>query len=129
MRRNFSRRRLIALQLEHLELARHLVGAQAGKGGKARVVPLGEEAEAWLQAYLLRVRPQLVRNPALTHVFVDPGRLSRHGPAPPGQPPYDGALRDHPRRAGASVHGEPAAGPRGARTLRAKSIFVGQHPV
>lgn len=62
---------LCALKLDQLELSRHLVRVPRGKGGKGRVVPLGEEAEVWLQTYLVRVRPQLVRNPALTHVFVD----------------------------------------------------------
>ena len=32
-----------------------------GKGGKERVVPLGEEAAAWLARYLREARPQLAR--------------------------------------------------------------------
>ena len=31
-----------------------------GKGGKSRVVPMGQEAEVWLEEYL-RLRPQLLR--------------------------------------------------------------------
>jgi site-specific recombinase XerD len=40
-----------------------------GKGGKERVVPLGEEASHWLARYLREVRPELVRG-AEAAVFV-----------------------------------------------------------
>jgi integrase/recombinase XerD len=40
-----------------------------GKGGKERVVPLGEEAAHWLARYLREARPQLVRG-AQDAVFV-----------------------------------------------------------
>jgi site-specific recombinase XerD len=41
----------------------------AGKGGKERVVPLGEEAAYWLRRYLAELRPQLARG-ADNHVFL-----------------------------------------------------------
>ena len=75
-----------------------------GKGGKERLVPLGEEAQHWLQRYLDDARPQLAGKRALAPLFVtargqapsrqqfwhlvkrhaaaagiDPGRISPHG--------------------------------------------------
>ena len=43
-----------------------------GKGGKERLVPLGEEAQHWLERYLARSRPQLAGNRALAPLFLDP---------------------------------------------------------
>lgn len=45
-----------------------------GKGDKSRVVPVGEEAEAWLARYLQEVRPRLVRG---RHEFVFVSRLGK----------------------------------------------------
>ena len=42
-----------------------------GKGGKERLVPLGEEAQHWLQRYLAQSRPQLAASAPLS-LFVDP---------------------------------------------------------
>ena len=53
-----------------------------GKGGKERIVPLGEEAGHWLARYLHHARPQLVRG-AENAVFVSARGLS---PAEPGSP-------------------------------------------
>lgn len=52
---------LVALRLEAVDLPRHELRIHRGKGGKSRVVPLGEEAAFWLEAYLEKARPQLVR--------------------------------------------------------------------
>ena len=41
-----------------------------GKGGKERLVPLGEEALHWLQAYLQQSRPQLAGGHAAAALFV-----------------------------------------------------------
>jgi integrase/recombinase XerD len=43
-----------------------------GKGGKERLVPLGEEAQHWLQRYLAEARPQLAGKRALTPLFLTP---------------------------------------------------------
>jgi integrase/recombinase XerD len=76
----------------------------SGKGGKERLVPLGEEAQHWLQRYLDEARPQLAGKRALAPLFVnasgaaptrqqfwqlvkrhagavgiDPGKVSPHG--------------------------------------------------
>src|SRR5690606_25218940 len=41
-----------------------------GKGGKDRVVPIGERALAWVNRYLEESRPQLVVSPAPEALFV-----------------------------------------------------------
>lgn len=70
-----------ALRLQDLHLdARHLVCV--GKGEKERIVPLGEEACAWLVRYLREARPLLVGRGASARVFVNAkrgGSLSRVG--------------------------------------------------
>ncbi|MDQ3287885.1 MAG: site-specific tyrosine recombinase XerD [Pseudomonadota bacterium] len=76
----------------------------SGKGGRERLVPLGEEAQHWLERYLAQARPQLAGKRALAPLFlgprgeppsrqqfwtlvkkyavqagIDPGRVSPHG--------------------------------------------------
>src|SRR6478672_7973355 len=51
-----------------------------GKGGKERLVPLGEEAQHWLERYLADARPQLAGKRALAPLF-----LTAHGEAPTRQ--------------------------------------------
>ena len=51
-----------------------------GKGGKERLVPLGEEAQHWLQRYLDEARPQLAGKRALAPLF-----LTARGEAPTRQ--------------------------------------------
>ena len=60
-----------SLTLDQVDLERHQVRLQKGKGNKGRVVPLGEESQAWLERYLDQVRPQWLRSPGLTAVFLD----------------------------------------------------------
>ncbi|MEW6280687.1 MAG: tyrosine-type recombinase/integrase, partial [Candidatus Eremiobacterota bacterium] len=78
---------LCALTLDACDLAVPALRILWGKGGKSRVVPLGEEALAWLEAYLGQVRPRLVRS-AEARVF-----LNRDG-----QPLKRGTLIDLVRR-------------------------------
>lgn len=61
---------LSALTLDAVDLARGELRVYHGKGGKSRVLPLGEEAAVWLEAYLVQARPQLVRRPGEVLVFV-----------------------------------------------------------
>jgi integrase/recombinase XerD len=42
-----------------------------GKGSKERLVPLGEEAQHWLERYLADARPQLAGKRALQSLFLD----------------------------------------------------------
>jgi integrase/recombinase XerD len=47
-----------------------------GKGSKERLVPLGDEAIAWIERYLADARPALVAGAKVDHVFV----TARRGP-------------------------------------------------
>lgn len=50
---------LVSLTLEQVNMRQGLVRL-VGKGNKERLVPLGEEALAWLQDYMAAARPQLL---------------------------------------------------------------------
>ena len=75
-----------------------------GKGGKERLVPLGEEAQHWLERYLAEARPQLAGKRALAPLFI-----STSGEAPSRQQfwqlvkRYAGAAGIEPKRI--SPHG------------------------
>ncbi len=58
------------LMLQQLDLPNGVVRIERGKGNKARVLPLGEEAQAWLEEYLEKSRPELARDPKKTWVFL-----------------------------------------------------------
>ncbi len=49
---------LVQLDVRDVDFARGTVTVRKGKGGKARVAPLGEEAVRWLRRYLAEVRPR-----------------------------------------------------------------------
>ena len=51
---------LMRLVLGEIDTERGTVLVRQGKGRKDRLVPLGERAAAWVQRYLLEVRPQLL---------------------------------------------------------------------
>ncbi len=51
----------VGLDLGDVDFEQELVHVRRGKGGKERVVPLGEEAALWLARYLRDARPALVR--------------------------------------------------------------------
>ena len=53
-------REAVDLDLGDVEFEQELIRVR-GKGGKERVVPLGEEAGHWLARYLREARPQLAR--------------------------------------------------------------------
>src|SRR6266511_4114291 len=58
-----GRRRLALEDVDARVLAEYAgeLGRVRGKGGKERIVPLGEEAAYWLARYLRDARPELVR--------------------------------------------------------------------
>lgn len=64
------RSELIHLTLYDLALDAGTVMIRQGKGRKDRVVPIGERAIAWLDKYLLDVRPTLVTEPDDGTVFL-----------------------------------------------------------
>jgi site-specific recombinase XerD len=51
----------VGLDLGDVDFEQELVHVRRGKGGKERVVPLGEEAALWLARYLREARPALAR--------------------------------------------------------------------
>ena len=51
----------VGLDLGDVDFEQELVHVRSGKGGKDRVVPLGEEAAHWLARYLRESRPALAR--------------------------------------------------------------------
>ncbi|MCX7902596.1 MAG: site-specific tyrosine recombinase XerD, partial [Burkholderiaceae bacterium] len=60
---------LVGLRLAQVSLDEGLVRV-VGKGGKERIVPLGEEARDWLERYLRRARAQLLGGRPCDAVFV-----------------------------------------------------------
>ncbi|WP_030144798.1 site-specific tyrosine recombinase XerD [Spirillospora albida] len=71
----------VGLDVDDLDLAEGFARV-AGKGGKARIVPIGDYARQAVDAYLVRARPELARagrgGPAL-FLNARGGRLSRQG--------------------------------------------------
>jgi site-specific recombinase XerD len=51
----------VGLDLGDLDFEQELVHVRRAKGGKERVLPLGEEAALWLARYLREARPQLAK--------------------------------------------------------------------
>ena len=51
----------VGLDLGDVDFEQELVHVRRGKGGKERVVPLGEEAALWVGRYLREARPELAR--------------------------------------------------------------------
>lgn len=67
---------LRCLKLADVDWPRHMVRIVQGKGSKDRWVPLGEEAEIWLEEYLERARPRLARADSGQTIFLTrTGRL------------------------------------------------------
>ena len=60
---------LVGLELASVNLNQGVVRIM-GKGGKERLVPLGEEAMSWLQRYLREARPELMGGQTSPLVFV-----------------------------------------------------------
>lgn len=61
----------VGLELPHVLLTEGLIRVH-GKGGKERLVPLGDEAEAFLVRYLAKARPLLLKSSSRTnHVFLN----------------------------------------------------------
>ncbi len=64
------RAELVALDLGEVDLAGGVVLVRSGKGGKIRLVPLGERAAQALLAYIARVRPLLLRRPGVVALLL-----------------------------------------------------------
>ena len=61
---------LVGLKPNDVNLEASLVTC-LGKGGKERVVPIGDEAGAWVQRYLASARPQLLKRRSSSRLFVN----------------------------------------------------------
>ncbi|GGP26917.1 site-specific tyrosine recombinase XerD [Silvimonas amylolytica] len=62
---------LIGLDRSVLHLTEGYLQVVGGKGGKQRLVPLGEEARHWMQQYLARSRPILTAGKSQELIFVN----------------------------------------------------------
>jgi integrase/recombinase XerD len=85
---------LVNLRVTDVHLDRAYVQC-TGKGSKQRVVPLGDQAIAWVRRYLAEARPQLIGPRDTPWLFVNArrgGRLTRGG--------FWKLLRAHGQRAG-----------------------------
>lgn len=65
------RTELINLQLHDLSLSRKTLYVRQGKGGKDRLLPIGERALGWLERYLKKARPQLLLSISEPTVFLN----------------------------------------------------------
>ena len=84
---------LVSLTLAQVGLNEGVVRV-IGKGSKERLVPLGEEAVAWLERYLAEVRPALAETSRHQQVFL----TQRH--APLTRQAFWALIKRHGRRAG-----------------------------
>lgn len=60
---------LVNLQLSQLNLRQGLLRV-VGKGNKERLVPLGDEAQSWLERYLQQTRPELLKQHSSAALFI-----------------------------------------------------------
>lgn len=61
---------LVGLDIADADTAKGLLTVRRGKGGKGRVVPLGNKACLWLRVYLKEVRPRWVRDKSGDALFL-----------------------------------------------------------
>ena len=64
------RMEILKLKLYDVDKNHVLVSVREGKGKRDRVVPIGERALAWLEKYLVEVRPLIAREPDEGYVFL-----------------------------------------------------------
>jgi integrase/recombinase XerD len=91
---------LVGLKLHQMNLRQGVVQV-TGKGGRERLVPMGEEAQSWMERYLRIARPELLGRRQADAVFP-----SRRGSAMTRQNFWHG-LKRHARQAGIAVELSP----------------------
>jgi integrase/recombinase XerD len=64
------RMEVVGLTVYDVDLERGTVMIRLGKGGKDRMVPIGERALSWIERYLEEVRPELLVPPDDGHLFL-----------------------------------------------------------
>jgi integrase/recombinase XerD len=74
------RMELIGLGIYDVDAGRGCVHIKKGKGGKARIIPIGERALLWVLKYVDEVRPMLLTDPQETTLFLTTNgeALSKH---------------------------------------------------
>lgn len=72
---------LTSLAVADLDFDEGLVAIRGGKGGRDRIVPMGEAGRNWLREYLAHVRPVLLKEKASEAVFLNrfARRISKSG--------------------------------------------------
>lgn len=91
---------LVGLALDEVSQSQGLVRI-TGKGGKDRLVPLGEDALTWLQRYVTGARPELMARAQSAAVFV-----TRRG-GPMTRQAFWYRIRKHAQAAGIQTHLSP----------------------
>lgn len=61
---------LISLNTINLSLTEGIIKVYQGKGGKDRLVPLGQEAQHWIEKYIQLARPNLLKTKTSPALFV-----------------------------------------------------------
>lgn len=64
------RMEILKLKLYDLNKNHGVLAVREGKGRRDRIVPIGERALAWLERYLVEVRPSIVGKPDEGYVFL-----------------------------------------------------------
>lgn len=64
---------LVGLDVADLDPGRRVLRVRRGKGGRTRLVPLGQRAVAWVQRYVESVRPRQLRDAAEPALFLSRG--------------------------------------------------------
>ena len=137
------RRELSGLKLYDLDIERGTVMVRQGKGKKDRMIPIGSRALAWIDKYVLEVRPTLTHQPDDGTLFLSnqgdtfsPNRLTqmvrrvcgrcaaRQERRVPSVPPHDGNA-DAGERRRHSIHPGDAR-PRGV--IDHANLHASQHP-
>ena len=60
----------VALGIYDIDITRQTLLVRTGKGGKERLLPLGKRAAYWIGCYVNEVRPELVVDPDVDHLFL-----------------------------------------------------------
>lgn len=68
------RMEMIALKLYDLDVERGTLIVRQGKGKKDRVIPIGDRAIAWIDRYLIEVRPSLIVGEPTDILFLNQGK-------------------------------------------------------
>jgi len=91
---------LVTLRPEQVSLTQGVIRV-TGKGGKERLVPLGDEAQQWLQDYMRSARPELLHGKPADALFV-----TRRGGAMTRQA-FWYRIKKHAQQAGIQKHLSP----------------------